>query len=124
VPKTPIISRLAEVISEREVQGGLRRVLLTQAKRLQWLAKQRFVGHQTATSRRRFMRKQNSQEPVPLSHGEIDPIEIMKESLSNFLCPFEFHPRFFNAEIGRESLNSTSTLALSARPCTTWRVRG
>jgi hypothetical protein len=32
-----IISRLAQVISERKVQGGLRRVLLTQAKRLQWL---------------------------------------------------------------------------------------
>ena len=32
-----IISRLAQVISERKVQGGLRRVLLTQAMRLQWL---------------------------------------------------------------------------------------
>lgn len=31
-----IISRLAQVISERK--GGLRRVLLTQAKRLKWLA--------------------------------------------------------------------------------------
>jgi len=37
-----IISRLAQVISERKVQGGLRRVLLTQAKRLQWLADRRF----------------------------------------------------------------------------------
>jgi hypothetical protein len=37
-----IISRLAQVISERKVQGGLRRVLLTQAKRLQWLAQRRF----------------------------------------------------------------------------------
>jgi GIY-YIG catalytic domain len=37
-----IISRLAQVISEREVQGGLRRVLLTQAKRLQWLAARRY----------------------------------------------------------------------------------
>jgi hypothetical protein len=37
-----IISRLAQVISEREVQGGLRRVLLTQAKRLQWLASRRY----------------------------------------------------------------------------------
>ncbi len=36
------ISRLAQVISEREVQGGLRRVLLTQAKRLQWLAARRY----------------------------------------------------------------------------------
>lgn len=37
-----IIARLAQVISERKVQGGLRRVLLTQAKRLQWLADRRF----------------------------------------------------------------------------------
>lgn len=39
-----IISRLAQVISEREVQGGLRRVLLTQAKRLQWLADRRYTA--------------------------------------------------------------------------------
>ncbi len=37
-----IISRLAQVISERKVQGGLRRVLLTQAMRLQWLAARRY----------------------------------------------------------------------------------
>lgn len=37
-----IISRLAQVISERKVQGGLRRVLLTQAKRLEWLALRRY----------------------------------------------------------------------------------
>ena len=37
-----IISRLAQVISERKVQGGLRRVLLTQAKRLEWLARRRY----------------------------------------------------------------------------------
>ncbi|MCB5200217.1 GIY-YIG nuclease family protein [Loktanella sp. TSTF-M6] len=37
-----ILSRLAQVISERKVQGGLRRVLLTQAKRLQWLADRRY----------------------------------------------------------------------------------
>lgn len=37
-----IISRLAQVISERKVQGGLRRVLTTQAKRLQWLAERRY----------------------------------------------------------------------------------
>ena len=48
-----IISRLAQVISERKVQGGLRRVLQTQALRLQWLASRRYdalggaasVGH-------------------------------------------------------------------------------
>ena len=37
-----IISRLAQVIAEREVKGGLRRVLLTQAKRLQWLSQRRY----------------------------------------------------------------------------------
>lgn len=39
-----VISRLAQVISERKVQGGLRRVLLTQAKRLQWLAERRYIA--------------------------------------------------------------------------------
>lgn len=39
-----IISRLAQVIAERKVQGGLRRVLLTQAKRLQWLADRRYTA--------------------------------------------------------------------------------
>jgi hypothetical protein len=37
-----IISRLAQVISERQVQVGLRRVMLTQARRLEWLAKRRY----------------------------------------------------------------------------------
>lgn len=37
-----ILSRLAQVISERKVQGGLRRVLQTQARRLQWLAERRY----------------------------------------------------------------------------------
>ncbi len=45
-----IISRLAQVISERKVQGGLRRVLLTQAKRLQWLANRRYEGMGGASS--------------------------------------------------------------------------
>lgn len=35
------LSRLAQVISERQVQKGLRKTLLTQAKRLQWLAERR-----------------------------------------------------------------------------------
>lgn len=39
-----IIARLAQVISERKVQNGLRRVLLTQAMRLQWLAERRFIA--------------------------------------------------------------------------------
>lgn len=42
--RTLIISRLAQVISERKVQSGLRRVLLTQAKRLQWLAERRYAA--------------------------------------------------------------------------------
>lgn len=37
-----VVARLAQVISERKVQGGLRRVLLAQAKRLQWLAERRY----------------------------------------------------------------------------------
>ena len=37
-----IISRLAQVISERRVPAGLRLVMLTQAKRLQWLANRRY----------------------------------------------------------------------------------
>ncbi len=37
-----ILSRLAQVIAERQVQGGLRRVLLTQAKRLEWLSGRRY----------------------------------------------------------------------------------
>lgn len=39
--RTQTISRLAQVISERKVQRGLRRVLHTQAKRLEWLAQRR-----------------------------------------------------------------------------------
>ncbi|MEL7466631.1 MAG: GIY-YIG nuclease family protein [Pseudomonadota bacterium] len=42
--RAQVIARLAQVISERKVQTGLRRVLLTQAKRLQWLASRRFQG--------------------------------------------------------------------------------
>ena len=38
-----IISRLSQVIAERQVKGGLRRVLLTQARRMQWLAERRFA---------------------------------------------------------------------------------
>lgn len=45
-----IISRLAQVISERKVQGGLRRVLLIQAKRLQWLANRRYEAMGGASS--------------------------------------------------------------------------
>lgn len=36
------IARLAQVISERDVSNGLRRTLLTQARRLELLARQRF----------------------------------------------------------------------------------
>lgn len=37
-----VVSRLAQVISERNVKFGLRRVLLAQAKRLEWLSQRRF----------------------------------------------------------------------------------
>jgi len=37
------LARLAQVISERQVAPGLRRTLLTQARRLQWLAGKRFT---------------------------------------------------------------------------------
>lgn len=39
--RTQTISRLAQVISERKVPKGLRKVLHTQAKRLEWLAARR-----------------------------------------------------------------------------------
>jgi hypothetical protein len=45
-----IMSRLAQVISERLVKGGLRRVLLTQAKRLEWLAARRYESSGGAAS--------------------------------------------------------------------------
>jgi hypothetical protein len=38
------LARLAHVISERRVQSGLRKTLLTQAKRLEWLAERRYEG--------------------------------------------------------------------------------
>ncbi|WP_417585035.1 GIY-YIG nuclease family protein [Pelagibacterium sp.] len=37
-----MVSKLAQVISERDVKIGLRRVLVTQTKRLRWLAERRF----------------------------------------------------------------------------------
>lgn len=37
-----IVSKLSQVISEREVKMGLRRVLVTQTKRMNWLAERRF----------------------------------------------------------------------------------
>lgn len=40
--RAQVISRLAQTIAEREVKAGLRRTLLTQATRLQWLAMQQF----------------------------------------------------------------------------------
>lgn len=35
------LARLAQVISERQVRGGLRQALLTQSQRLEWLARRR-----------------------------------------------------------------------------------
>lgn len=37
-----VMARLAQIIAERKVQRGLRKSLLTQARRLQWLAEQRY----------------------------------------------------------------------------------
>lgn len=42
------LARLAQVISERKVAPGLRRTLLTQAKRLEWLAEQRYAHFATS----------------------------------------------------------------------------
>lgn len=42
------ISRLSQVICEREVQPGLRRTLLIQAERLRWLAEERYKPFETA----------------------------------------------------------------------------
>ncbi len=39
--RAQVIARLAQVVSERKVQAGLRRVLLVQAQRLAWLAERR-----------------------------------------------------------------------------------
>lgn len=40
--RASVMARLAQIISERKVQKGLRRALLTQAVRLRWLAEQRY----------------------------------------------------------------------------------
>jgi hypothetical protein len=41
--RAQIVSRLAQTISERQVQNGLRRTLITQARRIERLAKERFA---------------------------------------------------------------------------------
>lgn len=40
--RASVMARLAQIIAERKVARGLRRALLTQARRLQWLAEQRY----------------------------------------------------------------------------------
>jgi hypothetical protein len=40
--RAQVIARLSQTIAERQVQVGLRRTLVTQAKRLNWLADERF----------------------------------------------------------------------------------
>jgi GIY-YIG catalytic domain len=42
--RAAVVSRLAQIVSERKVQGGLRRVLVAQAQRLKWLAEQRYLA--------------------------------------------------------------------------------
>ena len=44
------IARLSLVVCERDVQPGLRRTLRTQARRLQWLAEQRFAPFEAAAN--------------------------------------------------------------------------
>lgn len=47
--RASIMARLAQIIAERKVARGLRRALLTQAQRLQWLAEQRYLhAHDTS----------------------------------------------------------------------------
>ncbi|MEM9434592.1 MAG: GIY-YIG nuclease family protein [Pseudomonadota bacterium] len=48
--RAQVLARLAQVISERKVQPGLRRVFLTQTQRLEWLASRRHVALQTLVS--------------------------------------------------------------------------
>jgi hypothetical protein len=40
--RAQVIARLAQTISERQVKNGLRRTLVTQARRLSWLAQRRY----------------------------------------------------------------------------------
>jgi len=56
-----ITARLAQVISEREVKGGLRRVLVTQTKRLHWLAERRFeaLGGESSVERKKAQEKED-----------------------------------------------------------------
>ena len=42
--RAAVMARLAMIVSERKVQNGLRRALLTQATRLRWLAEQRYMN--------------------------------------------------------------------------------
>jgi hypothetical protein len=59
----------------------------------------RLVGNSAgsaAKSRLRFKHRQIFGRGS-LSHGEINPIEIMMEPLFNVLCSPEFRPRLFNA---------------------------
>lgn len=43
--RAAVLSRLAQVIVERKVNRGLRKALLTQARRITWLAEQRLAGY-------------------------------------------------------------------------------
>jgi hypothetical protein len=46
--RAQVIAKLAQVVSERDVQPGLRRTLWTQAKRLEWLAHERYKPYESA----------------------------------------------------------------------------
>ena len=47
--RASVMARLAQIIAERKVQRGLRKSLLTQARRLQWLAEQRYRNARDAS---------------------------------------------------------------------------
>jgi hypothetical protein len=69
-----IISRLAQVIAEREVKVGLRRVLFVQARRLESLAVRRFeaLGGQKAVAVKAADEEETDGDDSDIAHGEAD----------------------------------------------------
>ena len=45
--RAQVLARLTQVINERKASSGLRRTLVTQAKRLQWISEKRFSSFDT-----------------------------------------------------------------------------
>jgi DNA mismatch endonuclease Vsr len=66
--RAAVVSRLAQIISERKVQGGLRRVLFAQAQRLRWLAEQSLrllLCRQNAMHRSAIMARIRAKDTTP-----------------------------------------------------------